>query len=93
MRVSTGETIPPPRCAKRAGVPNSHPHRLRDALAVDMLVRGASPHDVAKMLGDTIETIERHYTPFVKVLRDRVRSILETGYGIEDTAAHNTDES
>ena len=28
----------------------------------------------------------RHYTPFVKELRDRVRSILDTGTGIEETA-------
>jgi hypothetical protein len=46
-----------------------------------MLSRGASPYDVAKMLGDTIDTVERHYTPFVKELRDRVRNILETGTG------------
>ena len=55
---------------KRAGVANAHPHRFRDTLAVDMLVRGASPYDVAKMLGDTIDTIEKHYTPFVKDLRE-----------------------
>ena len=45
---------------KGAGVPNAHPHRFRDTLAVDMLNRGASPYDVAKMLGDTIDTVERH---------------------------------
>jgi hypothetical protein len=38
------------------------------------------------MLGDTIDTVEKHYTPFVKQLRDRVRHILETGPGIEETA-------
>jgi integrase len=71
---------------KRAGVVGAHPHRFRDTLAVDMLSRGASPYDVAKMLGDTIDTVERHYTPFVKELRDRVRNILETGTGIEESA-------
>ena len=36
------------------------------------------------MLGDTIETVEKHtYTPFVKELRERVRSILETDSGLE----------
>jgi hypothetical protein len=49
-----------------------------------MLVRGASPYDVAKMLGDTIETVERHYMPFVTELRERVRVILETTVGIEN---------
>ena len=71
---------------RRAGVLNAHPHRFRDTLAVDMLVRGASPYDVAKMLGDTIDTVERHYTPFVKELRERVRTMLENGAGLENIA-------
>lgn len=71
------------RLGKRAGVANVHPHRFRDTLAVDMLSRGASPYDVAKLLGDTIETIERHYTPFVRELRERVRNIMESEGGLE----------
>ena len=58
---------------RRAGVANSHPHRFRDSLAVEMLCRSASPYDVAKVLGDTIETVEKHYAPFVPELRERVR--------------------
>ena len=69
---------------KRAGVANAHPHRFRDTLAVDMLRRGTSPYDVAKMLGDSIDTVERHYTPFVPELRERVRSILENDVGLEE---------
>jgi integrase len=68
---------------KRAGVANAHPHRFRDTLAVDMLAKGATPYDVAKTLGDTIATVEKHYTPFTKDLRERVRRILENGEGIE----------
>ncbi len=68
---------------KRAGVPNAHPHRFRDTLAVDMPEKGASPYDVAKLLGDTIETVEKHYAPFTKELRDRVRRIMENGEGLE----------
>lgn len=62
---------------KRAGVPDAHPHRFRDTFAVDMLARGASPYDVAKLLGDTIETVEKHYAEFVKELRERVRRMME----------------
>jgi integrase len=62
---------------KRAGVADAHPHRFRDTFAVDMLARGASPYDVAKLLGDTIETVERHYMEFVKELRERVRRMME----------------
>jgi hypothetical protein len=70
---------------RRAGVPDAHTHRFRDTLAVDMLSRGANPYDVAKMLGDTIDTVERHHTLFVRELRERVRSILENGTGLEST--------
>lgn len=72
---------------RRAGVSNVHFHRFRDTFAVDLLLRGASPYDVAKMLGDTIETVEKHYMPFVRELRDRVRRILENGTGLEELAA------
>lgn len=68
---------------KRAGVPRVHPHRFRDTLAVDMLARGAGLYDVAKILGDTQATVERHYTPFVPTLRDRVRGLLNNGRGLE----------
>jgi len=62
---------------RRAGVAGSNPHRFRDSLAVEMLVRGATPYDVAKVLGDTIDTVEKHYAPFVPELRERVRRIME----------------
>jgi integrase len=91
LNPATGRAMTRPRLyeriramGERAGVTSAHPHRFRDTLAVDMLVRGASPYDVAKMLGDTIETVEKHYTPFVKELRERVRNILETGVGLEE---------
>jgi len=78
LNPTTGKSMTRPRLyqriqsmGRRAGVPTARPHRFRDTLAVDMLTRGASPYDVAKMLGDTIETVEKHYTPFVKELRDR----------------------
>jgi integrase len=69
-----------------AGVANCRPHRFRDTLAVDMLARGGSPYDVAKVLGDTIQTIEKHYAPFVRELRERVRTILESDAGLEKGA-------
>jgi hypothetical protein len=46
-----------------------------------MLARGASPYDVAKLLGDTIETIEKHYAEFVRELRERVRRVMESNEG------------
>lgn len=52
--------------------------QIRDSLAVEMLCRGATPYDVAKVLGDTIDTVEKHYAPFVPELRERVRRIMES---------------
>ncbi len=54
---------------------------FRDTFAVGMLARGASPYDVAKLLGDTIETVEKHYAEFVKELRERVRRMMESTEG------------
>jgi len=52
-----------------------------------MLARGASPYDVAKLLGDTVATIEKHYAPFVKELRDRARRrFKKNGEGLEKTS-------
>ena len=68
---------------KRAGVPDAHPHRYRDTFAVDMLARGATAYEVAKLLGDTVDTVERHYAPFVKELRERTRKLLQNSEGIE----------
>jgi len=70
---------------RRAGVVDAHPHRFTDTFAVDLLARGASPYDVAKLLGDTVETVEKHYAPFVRELRERARRIIETGKGLEIT--------
>jgi hypothetical protein len=55
--------------------------KRRDTLAVDMPLRGANPYDAAKMLGDTIETMEKHCTPFVRELRDGVRLIPPKRFG------------
>jgi integrase len=75
LNPSTGKPLTRPRLyermlalGRRAGVLNAHPHRFRDTYAVDLLTRGASPYDVAKLLGDTVETIEKHHAPFVKEL-------------------------
>jgi len=78
---------------RRAGVPDAHPHRYRDSFAVDLLARGGTAYDVAKLLGDTVATIEKHYAPLVKELRDRARRIMENGKGIEKTDCTNFAQS
>jgi integrase len=72
---------------RRAGFADTHPHRFRATFAVDMLARGATPYDVAKLLGDEIATVERHYAPFVKELRERVRAFMKADEGISKYAS------
>jgi hypothetical protein len=73
-------------------VQNAHPHRFRDTLVVDMLLRGATAYDVGKVLGDSIDTIERHYTPFVRELRDRGRALLDADSGLESVPSYSNPE-
>jgi integrase len=77
---------------RRAGVLEAHPHRFRDSFAVDLLSRGASPYDVAKLLGDTVDTVEKHYAPFVRELRERARRIMESGEGLEITGTQRAQQ-
>lgn len=42
------------------------------------LARGASPYDVAKLLSEMIETVEKHYAEFVREPRERVRRMMES---------------
>lgn len=82
------------RCAVASGVvsaPGRNPrwqrhHRLGSIQCLDMLARGGKPYDVAKRLGDTIETSEKHYTPFVRELRERVPRVMQNGEGLESWA-------
>ena len=52
----------------------------------------ASPYDVAKLLGDTVETVEDHYAPFVRELRERARRIMECGEGLEITGTQQAQQ-
>jgi hypothetical protein len=54
-----------------------------------MLARGASPYDVAKLLGDEISTVKKHCAPFVRELREPVRRLIETGQGIAEFSGTN----
>jgi hypothetical protein len=49
-----------------------------------MLARGASIYDVAKMLADTADTVEKHYASFIPAARDAAQSKMDNGIGIEE---------
>lgn len=69
----------------RAGVEGSA-HCFRDTFACDMLTRGVGVFEVAKMLADTVETVEQCYAEFIPVLRDNVQNKMDSGVGIEEQA-------
>jgi integrase len=70
----------------RAGVKRVTPHCFRDTFAVDMLARGLGIFDVAKMLADTVDTVEKHYAQFAPAVRDAAQSKMDHGTGIEERA-------
>jgi integrase len=90
LNPDTGKPLTRPRLyqriralGKRAGVLDAHPHRFRDTFCVDMLARGVNPYNVAKLVGITVDVLERHYAPFIPELRERVRLALEREHGLE----------
>lgn len=62
---------------EKAKITEAHNHRLRSTLAVDLLIKGASVYDVAKILGDRVVTVEKHYLRFVPEMRSKIRSLME----------------
>ena len=60
----------------RCRIEGGHPHRFRDTFAVQLLARGASLYDVAKLLGTSVGVAERHYAPYVEELRERGRRLI-----------------
>jgi integrase/recombinase XerD len=52
---------------KAAGIPDSHPHCLRDTFAVECLIGGIDIKKVSMMLGhSSVAITERHYLPWVQ---------------------------
>jgi hypothetical protein len=41
-------------------------------------------YDVAKMLADTVDTVEKHYASFIPAARDAAQSKMDNRIGIEE---------
>jgi integrase len=70
----------------RAEVERVTPHCFRDTFACDMLARGEDIYSIAKMLADTVDTIEKHYAQFIPAARDAAQHKMDSGIGIEERA-------
>jgi integrase len=61
---------------ERLGIEQTRPHRFRCTFAVDALLKGAQPLEIARMLGDTVETVVKHYLPMSEALSKNTRDLL-----------------
>ena len=62
---------------KMAGLPEGHPHQLRDTAAVEWLRAGIPLEEVSRLLGHaSIRTTEKHYAPWVKSRQDRLDDLV-----------------
>ena len=65
------------RLFRAAGLPEGHPHQLRDTFAVGLLQEGVPLEEVSKALGhESIKTTERSYAPWVKARQDRLDELI-----------------
>jgi integrase len=69
---------------RRAEVKRATPHNWRDTFACDMLARHIGIYEVAMMLADTVETVQKSYAKFIPANRDGVQVQMVTGLGIEE---------
>lgn len=59
---------------KAAGIPEAHPHMLRDTFAVEMLLAGVSLQEVSVLLGhSSVKITEKHYKPWVKARQEQLQ--------------------
>ena len=62
---------------ERVGVEKARPHRFRCNFAVDALLKGANVNQIAEWLGDTAETVAKHYLPISTAMSESTRNILD----------------
>jgi site-specific recombinase XerD len=61
-------------------------HNFRHTFATDLLTRGIPIEDVAALLGNTVQVVERHYAHFVKARRDAIEQRVRTLWSAEGAA-------
>ena len=59
-----------------SGVADAHAHRYRHTLASELLASGASVEEVADILGDSPDTIRKHYEKWIRKRQDRINTIM-----------------
>jgi len=79
------------RIFKAAGIPEAHPHCLRDTFAIECLLGGMELKEVSVLLGhSSIAITERHYLPWVRARQVRLEESLKKVWaerGLQEEAA------
>jgi integrase len=71
---------------ERLGIEETRPHRFRCTFAVDALLKGAQPIEIARLLGDKLETVVKSYLPLSEAMSKSTRELLaRQDRGIEAT--------
>jgi integrase len=71
---------------ERLGIEETRPHRFRCTFAVDALLKGAQPLEIARLLGDKLETVVKSYLPLSDAMSRSTRELLaRQDRGIEAT--------
>ena len=66
---------------KAAGLPEVHPHMLRDTFAVEMLLAGVPIDQVSMLLGhSSVKITEKHYLPWVKARQEQLEASVRKAW-------------
>jgi integrase len=70
---------------KAAGIPDAHPHAMRDTFAVEMLLASVSLEEVAALLGHSNTRItEKHYSPWVRARQEKLERSVAKAWAAEE---------
>jgi site-specific recombinase XerD len=66
-----------------AGIPDAHPHMLRDTFAVEMLQAGVTLEQVSILLGHkSVKITEKHYTPWVRARQEQLEQSVQRAWHV-----------
>jgi integrase/recombinase XerD len=71
---------------KAAGVPDAHPHMLRDTFAIECLLSGVPIDQVSMLLGhSSVKITEKHYSPWVRARQQQLQESVRKSWAVEQS--------